>query len=39
VERARLYGEVALAALHSFPDSPERRALADIVAFCIARAR
>jgi len=39
VERARLYGEQALAALQSFPDGPERRALADIVEFCIARAR
>ena len=39
VERARLYGDQALAALQSFPDGPERRALADIVEFCIARAR
>ncbi|WP_431270722.1 polyprenyl synthetase family protein [Dankookia sp. P2] len=39
VERARLYGDQALAALRSFPDGPERRALADIVEFCIARAR
>ncbi len=39
VERARLYGDQALAALRAFPDGPERRALAEIVAFCIARAR
>jgi octaprenyl-diphosphate synthase len=39
VARARLYGDQALAALQSFPDGPERRALADIVEFCIARAR
>jgi octaprenyl-diphosphate synthase len=39
VERARQFGDAALAALASFPDGPERRALAGIVAFCIARAR
>ena len=39
VARARDYGDAALAALRVFPDSPERRALADIVAFCIDRAR
>ncbi|MFZ4406208.1 MAG: polyprenyl synthetase family protein [Paracraurococcus sp.] len=39
VERARLYGDKALAALADFPDGPERRALAGIVEFCIARAR
>ncbi|MCB4822221.1 polyprenyl synthetase family protein [Roseicella aerolata] len=39
VERARLYGDQALAALGAFPDGPERRALAEIVEFCIARAR
>jgi octaprenyl-diphosphate synthase len=39
VERAQLYGDRALSALAGFPDGPERRALADIVAFCIARAR
>ena len=39
VERARLYGDQALAALQAFPDGPERRALAGIVEFCIARAR
>jgi len=39
VERARVYGDAALAALECFPDGAERRALADIVEFCIARAR
>ncbi len=39
VVRARGYGDAALAALSSFPESAERRALADIVEFCISRAR
>jgi octaprenyl-diphosphate synthase len=39
VSRARDYGGVALEALSVFPDSPYRRALADIVEFCISRAR
>ncbi|MDO9712272.1 polyprenyl synthetase family protein [Paracraurococcus lichenis] len=39
VERARVYGDQALAALAGFPESAEKRALADIVEFCIARAR
>jgi octaprenyl-diphosphate synthase len=39
VERARDYGVAALAALRPFADSAERRALADIVEFCISRAR
>ncbi|MBK1660067.1 polyprenyl synthetase family protein [Paracraurococcus ruber] len=39
VERARVYGDQALAALARFPDCAERRALAGIVEFCIARAR
>ena len=39
VGRARDYGAKALAALHAFPDSAEKRALADIVEFCISRAR
>jgi octaprenyl-diphosphate synthase len=39
VGRAQHYGDAALAALAGFPDGPERRALAGIVAFCIARAR
>ncbi|TCZ59819.1 polyprenyl synthetase family protein [Roseicella aquatilis] len=39
VARARHYGDAALAALGGFPEGPERQALADIVEFCIARAR
>ncbi len=39
VARARDYGMKALAALEAFPDSAEKRALADIVEFCISRAR
>ena len=39
VARARDYGAEALAALSVFPDGPEKRALADIVEFCINRAR
>ena len=39
VDRAREYGATALEALAVFPDSPWRRALADIVGFCISRAR
>ncbi|MFT8242445.1 polyprenyl synthetase family protein [Roseomonas sp. BN140053] len=39
VARARDYGRAATDALGRFPDGPERRALADIVEFCIARAR
>ncbi len=39
VARARDYGAKALAALAPFADSPEKRALADIVGFCISRAR
>ena len=39
INRARDYGDAALVALASFPDGPERRALAGIVEFCIARAR
>ncbi len=39
IARARGYGEMALAALARFPDGPERRALAAVVAFCIERAR
>jgi octaprenyl-diphosphate synthase len=39
VDRARQYGDAALAALGTFPDGAERRALADIVEFCISRAR
>jgi octaprenyl-diphosphate synthase len=39
VARARDYGAKALAALAPFADSAEKRALADIVGFCISRAR
>jgi octaprenyl-diphosphate synthase len=39
VGRARDYGAKALAALGAFPESVERHALADIVDFCISRAR
>ena len=39
IARARAYGDQALAALASFPDSAEKRALAAVVDFCIERAR
>jgi octaprenyl-diphosphate synthase len=39
VNRARAYGDAALEALTQFEDNRERRALADIVEFCISRAR
>lgn len=39
VLRARHYGNLALEALAAFPESAERRALADIVEFCVSRAR
>jgi octaprenyl-diphosphate synthase len=39
VARAQVYGDAALEALGHFADGPVRRALAGIVAFCIARAR
>ena len=39
VLRARDYGDAALDALAAFPDSAEKTALADIVEFCINRAR
>jgi octaprenyl-diphosphate synthase len=39
VARARDYGAKSLAALAAFGDSAEKRALADIVGFCISRAR
>jgi octaprenyl-diphosphate synthase len=39
VRRAEVYGERARQALLHFPDGPERRALAGIVDFCIARVR
>ncbi|WP_417693783.1 polyprenyl synthetase family protein [Roseibium sp.] len=37
VERAKAYGAGALAALERLPDGPHKGALADAVAFCVAR--
>ncbi len=37
VERARNYGSIAKSALHPFKDSPHKRALIEVVDFCIAR--
>ena len=39
IRRAERYGAAALAALARFPDGEPRRALADVVEFCISRAR
>jgi octaprenyl-diphosphate synthase len=39
IARARRYGDKAIAALDVFPDSTERRAMVDVVRFCIDRAR
>nr|WP_237182226.1 polyprenyl synthetase family protein [Roseomonas marmotae] len=39
IARAREYGATAIAALRDFPDNAEKRALAAVVEFCIARAR
>ena len=39
VARARDYGATALASLGAFPESAEKCALADIVEFCVSRAR
>ncbi len=39
IERARLYGDQAIAALAGFPESAEKQALADVVTFCVERAR
>jgi octaprenyl-diphosphate synthase len=39
IRRAEGYGAAALGALHRFPDGEARRALADVVDFCISRAR
>jgi len=36
--RAREYGKTAMAALSDFPDTPLRRAMIDVVDFCIERA-
>jgi len=38
VARARHYGAIARDALGIFPDGPEKRALIDVVDFCIERA-
>ncbi|MFT0892121.1 polyprenyl synthetase family protein [Pseudochelatococcus sp. G4_1912] len=38
LERARDYGNKAIAALDTFPNGPMKQALIDTVAFCIARA-
>ena len=38
VERARGYGDAAVQALAGFPDVPLKRALIDVVDFCIERA-
>ncbi len=37
IRRAERYGAAALAALEAFPDNPFRRAMADVVDFCIRR--
>ena len=39
IERAELYGNAALKALEIFPNGEARAALADVVRFCIERAR
>ena len=39
IARARRYGDKAIAALDVFPDSTERRAMVEVVRFCIDRAR
>jgi octaprenyl-diphosphate synthase len=39
IARARDYGDRAIAALAGFPDNAEKRAMIDVVEFCIARAR
>ena len=38
IERARHYGAIARDALAIFPDGPYKRALLDVVAFCVSRA-
>ncbi len=38
VERARHYGAIATDALQIFPNSPWRKALLDVVEFCVSRA-
>ncbi len=37
-ERARSYGRIAHDALAIFPDSIEKKAMQDVIAFCVARA-
>jgi octaprenyl-diphosphate synthase len=39
IARAEAYGRAALQSLAGFPDNPFREALAEVVRFCIARAR
>jgi len=39
IERARVYGDQAIAALAAFPDSAEKTALAEVVSFVTERAR
>ncbi|MXP63984.1 polyprenyl synthetase family protein [Roseomonas sp. M0104] len=39
IDRARHYGDLALAGLAPFAECPEKKALAGIVEFCVARAR
>jgi octaprenyl-diphosphate synthase len=38
LERARYYGAIARDALAIFPDSPAKKALLDVVSFCVTRA-
>jgi octaprenyl-diphosphate synthase len=38
LSRAREYGKTAMGALSDFPDTPLRRAMIDVVDFCIERA-
>jgi len=38
ISRARSYGRVAHDAMEIFPDSPEKRAMQDVIEFCIERA-
>jgi octaprenyl-diphosphate synthase len=37
LERAREYGEAARRALFTFRDSPERKALDEVIEFCLER--
>ncbi len=38
IARARAYGDAAIAALDVFPDAAEKRAMVDVVRFCVERA-